>query len=227
MGIQELRRNRRTIRGPINEMDKSTVISIFPKVITENKPTMQPGVFTVPAGTFDKPGILVVGPSSWWREIDEDQPLLEIPVSSVMVADSIVKDYCNGLLGCDMAGKMPGLFCLAGEWTVNKLRQEHLPLLTKYRERQKGWYLELIKIADVLWARTNGNPLSISDDARLACQELGIKDKPWLQDFQTAELERCIACGTLKNPQFPVCPTCHAISNPDLAKKLNIQFAAQ
>jgi hypothetical protein len=224
-GIFDHQKNRRTIRGPVNPMDKSTIVSIYPKEITENKPTMQPGIFVIPAGTFDKPATLVVGPSSWWREFDEQQPLLEIPVSSIQVADSVVKDYCNGLLGCDMSGKMPGLFYLPGEHTAANIIKEYMPLLLKYRDRQKAWFLELIKIADILWARSNGNPLAISDDARFACKELNIQDKPWLQDHQTSELVRCIACGNLNNPQFPVCPICHAVTNSELAKKLNIQFA--
>ena len=101
--------NRRTIRAPVNPLDKSTVISILPKPISERKATIQPGMFELPPGTFENPSILVVGTSSWWREVDENQPLLEIPVSSVQVADSIVRDYCNGLLACDMAEKMPGI----------------------------------------------------------------------------------------------------------------------
>ena len=227
MSILNLQMNRRTIRGPVNPLDKSTVISIFPKTFTETKATIQPGTFVIPAGNLEHPSVTTVGPSSWWREIDEQQPLLEIPVSSIQVADSIVKDYCNGLLGCDMAEKMPGIFYLPGEWTVEKVKKEQAALLLKYTARQKAWFMELIKIADIMWARTNGNPLSISDDARLACKECNISDKAWLGDFQTAELVRCVACGNLGNPLFPVCPVCRAISNPELAKKLNIQFANQ
>ena len=110
--------NRRTIRAPVNPLDKSTVVSILPKPISERKATIQPGTFELPPGSFDKPSILVVGPSSWWREVDEGQPLLEIPVASVIIADSIVKDYCNGLLACDMGDRMPGLFYLPGIFTV-------------------------------------------------------------------------------------------------------------
>jgi hypothetical protein len=217
--------NRRTIRAPINPMDRCTVVSILPKEIKETKPTIQPGVFHIPAGTFEKPATLVVGTSSWWREIDEEQPLLEIPVSSIQIADSIVRDYCNGLLGCDMNDTMPGLFYVPGENTVDKIKKDHLPLLLKYQEKQKNWYKALVKIADILWARSNGNPLSISDDARLAARELNLNDKEWLKDSHTIELVRCPACGSLKNPNFPVCPTCKAVANPELAKKLNIQFA--
>jgi len=217
--------NRRTIRAPVNPMDKSTVVSILPKLIEERKPTCQPGFFALKPGNYENPSILVVGPSSWWREIDENQPLLEIPVSSIQIADSIVRDYCNGLLACDMAGKMPGLFYIPGEFSVDKLKKEHLPLLIKAKEQQKNWFLELIRIADILWSRSNGNPLSISEDARLACKELNITQKPWLGDVQHAELVRCVACGSLRNSNFPICQTCKAIADPELAKKLNLTFA--
>src|SRR6187399_2848659 len=122
-GIQQT--GRRTIRAPINPMDKSTVVSILPKEIHERKATIQPGFFDLAPGTFDNPSILVVGPSSWWREIDENQPLLEIPVSSIQIADSVVRDYCNGILACNMADQQPGLFYIHGEWTAKDLKKEH------------------------------------------------------------------------------------------------------
>lgn len=217
--------NRRTIRAAVNPMDKSTVVSILPKPISERKATIQPGIFELKPGTFDNPSILVIGPSSWWREVDENQPLLEIPVSSIQIADSIVRDYCNGLLACNMSDQMPGLFYIPGEFTVEKLRKDHSVLLAKAQQSQKKWFLELIKIADVLWSRSNGNPLSISDDARLACKELNIQNKPWLGDVQAAELIRCVACGNLRNPAYPICQTCHAIIDVEKAKQLNLTFA--
>jgi len=217
--------NRRAIRAEINPMDKSTVVSILPKQITERKPTISPGFFELPAGTFENPSVLVVGTSSWWREIDENQPLLEIPVSSIQIADSIVRDYCNGLLACNLDDMMPGLFYIPGEYTVEKIKKDHSPLLLRARENQKRWFMELIRIADILWSRSNGNPLAISTDARVACRELNITNKPWLSDIQTAELVRCIACGSLRNGQFPICQTCKAIADPELAKKLNLTFA--
>jgi hypothetical protein len=217
--------NRRTIRSPVNPMDKSTVVSILPKRIIEIKPTISPGYFELNPGSFEDPAILVVGPSSWWREVDEQQPLLEIPVSSIQIADSIIKDYANGLLACNMSDQMPGLFYIPGEFGVEKLKKDYMPLLLKAQANQKKWYLELIKVADILWSRSNGNPLSISSDARLACKEMNITNKPWLGDLQTAELVRCVACGSLRNQNFPICQTCKAIADPELAKKLGLTFA--
>lgn len=224
-GLGELKR--RAIRAPVNEMDKSTVISIYPRPIVEKKVTISPGVFELDAGTFDDPAVLVVGPSSWWRELDEEQPLLEIPVSSIQIADSVVKDFCNGILACNMGDTMPGLFYLPGAYTRGQIKKEKVAELINAQNKQKNWYKILVRIADTLWARTNGNPLTISDDMRLAAKELNLESgKDWTKDTVTMELVRCIACGSLGNPLYPVCAVCKAIKDPVKAKELGITFAA-
>jgi hypothetical protein len=216
---------RRTIRAPVNPLDKSTVVSIYPRHIIERKYTIQPGVFEIRPGTYENPAILVVGPSSWWKEIDDNQPLLEIPQSSIQIADSIVKDYCNGIIGCDMGENIPGLFYLPGEWTVERIKKEKKADLDLANRRQRNWFEALVKMADALWARTNGNSLAISDDMRLAARELNLVTKEWIQDTQTMELVRCKACGHLKNPDYPICSNCKSITDQVKAKELGLVFA--
>jgi len=215
---------RRTIRAPVNPMDKCTVVSIYPKHIRETKPTIQPGYFEIYPGSYAKPEILVVGPSSWWKELDENQPLLEIPQSSIQIADSVVKDYINGIYGCDMGEHVPGLFYIPGEWSVKRIKEEKKPDLDEANRKQRNWFGFLVKAADAMWARTNGNPLTISDDMRMAARELNLISKEWLRDVEVVDLVRCKACGTLKNPQFPVCPNCKAIDDPEKAKALGLTF---
>lgn len=217
--------NRRTVRAAVNPLDKSTIVSIYPKEIDEVKHTISPGRFIIPPGSYENPALLVVGSSSWWREIDEDQPLLEIPVSSIQIADSIVKDYCNGLLGCDMAEAIPGIFYIPGNINIIELRKSYKHELDKALTRQRNWYSTLIRLADALWARSNGNPLAISDDMRSAAKEMNLQTKDWMKDYQMVDMTRCKACGSLRNPTYPVCPVCHAIDNPDRAKELGIKFA--
>lgn len=203
--------DRRVIRSMDNPLDKTTIVSIYPKRIDEVKPTIDPGRFIIEAGSYEKPALLVVGISSWWRDVNPDEPLLEIPQSSITVADSIVKDYCNGILACNMGDAMPGLFYIPGEKSLEVIKKEHKPLLDKALVKQRNWYQALVKLADVSWARTNGNPLSIGDDMRLAAQELQLKDKAWLKDFSTISLKNCPACGALRNEMYPVCQVCHTI----------------
>jgi len=218
--------NRRTVRAETNPLDVSTIVSILPKEIDEKKCTIQPGRFIIPPGTFDKPALLTIGPSSWWKEISDEEPLLEIPISSIVVANSVVQDYCNGIYSCNMGDSMPGLFFLPGRWNRNELMKEKKSMLDMALIKQLNWYKSLVKIADTLWARTNGNPLSISDDMRLAAKELNLDGgKEWTKDSQTMELVRCKACGSLKNPAFPICSSCKAIDDPEKAAKLGLVFA--
>jgi hypothetical protein len=228
LNISEImgRSNRRTVRSEPNPLDKATIVSIFPLQIVERKCTIQPGLFIIEPGNLDSPSTLTVGPSSWWREIDDQQPLLEIPESAVKVADSVIRDWAVGLLGCDMQDKMPGLFYVLGEVSAEKIKSEYKKELTLASLRQKNWFHHLVKMGDSLWARSNGNPLAVDDLMKLAATHLGL-EKDWTKDITMVPMERCNACGALVNPLFPVCANCKAIINPELAAKSNIKFARQ
>jgi hypothetical protein len=217
-----LQQKRRTERAQVNPLDKCTVISIYPKAIREVKPTIQPGVFEILPGSLVNPSILVVGPSSWWREIDEEMPLLEIPNSSIQIADSVVKDYCNGLLAYDSERASPGLFFIPGEISLVDVKVKHKDRLEAANKKQRQWYNDLVRMADILWARTNGNPIAISEDMRLGAVELGLKDKPWLNDFSNITMINCTACGALRNPLYPICGACHSIIDKELHAKLGL-----
>ena len=214
--------NRRTIRAPVNELDKSTVVSIYPRDIIEVKPTIQPGRFHIKAGTMKNPSLLVVGPSSWWKELDEQQPFLEIPTGSIQIADSIVKDWANGLFACNMGDRMPGLFYVPGEQTLKKVQTDYTELLHEANVKQRNWFATLVEHADTLWSQSGGSPLSISENMKIAAHELGLRDKPWLRDFHTMQLEDCPSCGELYDAKFPVCKSCHQVINKKLYKELGL-----
>lgn len=214
--------NRMMIRSVRNPLDKATIVSIFPKEIREVKETIQPREFHIAPGSYESPAVAVVGPASWWRDIDIEQPLLEIPVSAVQVAHSVIMDYCNGMLGCDMSSSMPGLFYVPGEFTKEDILKNYKVKLAETKVKQQNWYAILIKLADSLWARGNGNPLVIWDEMRLAARELGI-EKVWIKDYQNIEMTKCFACGALRNPEFPICSNCKNVdmSHPR-AKEIKI-----
>lgn len=202
---------RTMIRSVRNPLDKATIVSIYPKPLNEYKETLFPGKFHIPAGRYDTPSATVIGTSSWWRDIDIEQPLLEIPVSAVSVAQSIVVDYCNGFLGCNMADLMPGLFFIPGEFTVEQVKKNYSIKLTEAKFKQDAWFAVLVRLANSLWARSNGNPLVIWDEMRMAARELGKEDVPWLKMDVQMEMTKCFACGSLRNPAYPICPTCKTI----------------
>ena len=213
---------RRLIRARKNPQDRCTVVSILAKQPpTEYKYTIWPGKFDIPKGSVEDPGLLVVGGSSWWNDYDIEKDPLEIPVGSIQLAESIIKDYCNGMIGCNMDDAMPGLFYVEGIKSKLEIKSQYRSSLVRAAEKQREWYKILVRQADSLWARSNGNPLVIMDEMRIAAQELNLNDKPWLKDFKTIEMQPCKFCGFLRNPTYPICPSCKAIdqSHP-LAKEV-------
>jgi hypothetical protein len=131
---------------------------------------------------------------------------------------------------------MPGLFYVPGniqkqiisgldfdvELSPNKKTKFSL-LLKDVEAKQKNWFSNLVKAGDILWARTNGNPLSISDDMRLAAEQLNLKEKPWMRDFTTMVMKDCPACGTMGKPGYPVCSVCHHIIDEELYKSMGLK----
>lgn len=218
---------RRTIRAEVNPFDKTTIVSIAPFDIEETILTIQPGKFFIPKGTLAEPSLTVIGPSSWWKETDPDQPLLEIVVSSVIVGRALVEDYINSMNGVTLGVVQPGVFHVPGEITsVKEIKAKYGHVLARMDTFQKAWYQFLIKQADSMWARSNQNPLAIDDQSRMAAKLLQL-DKPWIKDFQSIQNVSCIACGNLRNPQFPICPHCRMIVDKELAVKLGISAAPE
>lgn len=206
-----------------NPIDVCTIVSIYPKEMApETKIGLQPGSFIMPFGNLESPGILHVGSSSWWfARIGDEQPSLEIPVFSIIMAESLIKDCITGMLGCDMGDSMPGFFFVEGKKSKDEIKKEFSSKLQEVYLKQQNWYRVLVRLADSLWARAGGNPLALSEEMRLAANELGLKDKPWLKDFKAADLVACVACGNYRNPLFPVCNSCHYIDkNHPLAKDM-------
>jgi hypothetical protein len=198
-------------RAPLNELDKCTIISIFPRAIISVKETTQPNTYHIPAGEPDKPASIVVGSSSWWMFIGPERPKQEITHGSIQVAHAIVNDYCSGLLGHVAGQADPGIFFIKGEYANEVIKTKFATELAAAVARQRQWFFNLIEKADVDWSRTNGNPKSVSDLSRLAAERLGLKDKPWMQDFQSLKKVACVACGNLRDPNFPICPACNTI----------------
>lgn len=218
---------RKTIRRYKNEYDKCTIVSIYPRDITELKHTIEPNRFFIPAGTLSNPSMTEIGSASWFREIDEVQPILEIPVSSVQLAESIINDSINGMVACNMGTHRPGLFFVPGliEGGKEELFARFEKKILEVDQYQKNWFALLVKLADSMWARTNGNPLVIWDVQKLAATELGM-DKPWLKHFQAVDLVKCAACGGMKNPLYPVCPSCRYIDpSHSMAESGEMKFA--
>lgn len=197
----------RVERMPINPLDKSTVVSIFPDVIERVIPTIQPSNYRIEAGSYEHPAVLVVESASWWRRA-VDMPSTEIPTGSMQVARSLSEDYIRAMIETEFEHAEPGLFWVAGSFTSPEIGIKFKARLEIARERQKNWFMNLVKRADIDWTRTQGNPLCISTLSKMAAEQLNLKDKPWMKDFSTIQMVNCPACGVLKNPVYPICANC-------------------
>lgn len=216
-------------RKPVNPYDRATIISVYPREVIEVKPTTFPSRFVVAAGSVESPSLTVIEPTSWFREVDENMAPLEIQVNAFSLAESIILDYCVGFPKCVMNSAQPGLFCVPGKYdkdTILKFVAEdgstYINMLGKAIAKQRAWYGELVRMADIDWSRTQGNPMSVSELSKLAAKELGMMSKPWLQDFLAISLYPCPACGTMGNPAFPKCANCGHIINLERAAELGM-----
>ena len=221
----QLLTNRQVIRTPVNPLDKSTIISAFPKTLDETKITLQPGRFIIPAAPPNDITVSTFGTSSWFKELEEDQPLVEMVVSSVEIARSIIEDYCIGLLGCDMATAMPALFWVPGAFTKEEVKIKFKKELAESVTKQENYFKALVGLADAFWVGTGGQSAAISDDMRMAAKQLNLIDKPWLKDSVAMELVKCVACKTLINSDVIVCPNCKVVVNAKKFKELSLEFA--
>lgn len=225
-------------RLPKNPIDVTTIVSVLPKPILENRPMMQPPTFLIPAAPEGEFSILVVNSGVWLKEIELDN-FQEMYIPSAILAKSIIEDSTFSMLGASPTIG-PGVFMIPGKFTIGELRKDpvivldpdHPETARKFStylkdayERQRRWYNEIITQTDSLWARSNGNPLVVSDDARLAAKELKVS-RDWMQNFSAIEKEACKACGNLVNPSYPVCPNCKTIINEAKAKELGLKFVS-
>lgn len=217
-------------RRAVNPLDKCTIISAYPRDIKETKPTIFPGEFTVPAGkTNGEFSVTVIEPSSWFKETDPDQPPIEIPVGSTQLAESIIIDYCNSLVKAVIGVAQPALFFIPGEHDFEGVKDyksrdgiTFYNLMDRAIGLQKNWFRELVRMADIDWARASGNPMSIMDLSKMAAFELNMKDKPWLSEFKAIHMVNCQACGTMVNPGYPRCAHCGHINDKAKARELGI-----
>lgn len=194
-------------RMPVNPLDKSTVVSIFPQDIEVRKATIQPSDYKILAGTFDNPAVLVVESASWWRRA-VDMPSTEIPTGSMQVAKSIAEDYVAAMIESEPGIAEIGLFWVPGNNTASEVKTKFASKLEHARAKQNAWFANLVKRADIDWSRTGGNPMVVTALSKLAAEHLQLKDKPWMKDFNTMSMVNCPACGVLKNPAFPICANC-------------------
>lgn len=221
---------------PRNPADKSTIISVFPKEIVEDKHTIFPGHFVIPAAVSGGFSLTVIEGSSYYiPSMIDRMPPTEVQVNSAALAFAIINDYLSSTWLASKGIRGPGVFWIPGAFTrdsVLKYKDDSgrtFDVLKAEAERQqKEWFSLVMDFADEVWARSNGNPKGIPDDARIAANYLGVSStKPWMENVIASTLEHCPSCGEMINLNYPTCKHCHAIVNQAKAKELGLVFATK
>lgn len=218
---------------PRNPMDKTTIVSVYPREIVDIKPTLFPGRFVIPAARLGEFSLLIIEGASYFIPSQiEKQPPTEVQVNSMMLAESILHDSIPAM-NLVTSSSRPGVFCIPGEWNEKSiLKYRHADgrsfdeLLSLARVWQQEYWTRVIDEADYFWSKSSGNPKTIPEDAKMAAKILGVeKVKPWMHNVVASELVNCRACGEMVNPAYPVCRFCHAHLDPKKIKDLDIVFA--
>ena len=206
----------------IDQQDKSTVISLFPLPITEEKPGIYPGRFFIPACT-GSPVLVEIGQSVHYVDVGEDRPMLQVTYPSIEIARSIVEDFIRAQLAVSDDGTVrPGLTWLRGSVSTLDLKSKHAPILKTLQAQHHAWLTELVKLADDDWEKYHKHTV-VSELQRIAARCLGFtgKEKEYLLDFiPEAKSESCPACGSQVSGGIIVCPFCRCILDKEKYSQL-------
>lgn len=203
----------------------SSVISIVPFKIHEEKPGLYPGVFDIPEAKNNVPQILHIGECIHFVELDPERPALRIPNPSYKVAESIVNDYLQATLGVkpeEFAICGPGIFWRPGMYDLKKVIADCADELEFQKERQQRWFLSLVQMADDDWERTRQHKF-ITSTQRTAAKILGL-ERPWLITVPDSKtVQKCFACFSIVSAEAIICMNCKTILDIEQWKARKVQ----
>jgi len=208
----------------------SSVISLAKTPIREEIPGMQGGIYEIPACENNKPYILIIEDSFYFKpDIDGHQDMVIVP--SYQIAMSVVQMHLSSQLAFKL-GQHPALFAVPHVVVREDDLKNYKDKIAEMLAAQKAWFIALVRMGDDDWQVSHRHNM-ISDTQRMAARELGL-ERPWLETFSTIEElqeTKCPFCGTgLLNVDAPICPTCGKIHNPvrlaELEKKLTKELTS-
>lgn len=180
------------------------------------KPGLNPAEYSLPASDGKTPVCLVVDDASYTYRALYDSPKLQVPVLGQDLARSLAEDLVKAKL-CSVPGeKQPAIFFLEGEWTPETVLKLHKKIVDKHLEMQNAWYLELVKLGDIDWAKKPGSHQMVTGDSKLAAKALGY-ERPWLLEIpvqiEAPAMKNCKGCANLIPAAAIVCGVCRVVQD--------------
>lgn len=191
----------------------TTLVSMLPFPLRENKPAIMPGYFQIPGARMGEFEILRIGESIHWIESPfPKMPPIKMTAPSKEVARSIVNDYMESQLGTD-SDAAPGLFFIEGHLGKKEIIEKHSDKLSHAFENQRRWFTILIRLADDDWQATHQHRV-ISDIQRHAAKAMGIT-REWINVTLDTQMVQCPLCKDLVRPDAIIHNVCGFILKPD------------
>jgi len=196
-------------------MGKSTIVSVLPFALTEEKPGLIPGYYEIPMAEKGDFSILVV--KDGYHNVliplaDDKAPPMRVTDTSEKIAESLIMDYTNACLAIDYElSAFPGLFWIEGEQTKALIKTLYAAKLKSANEMTMRWFERLVKMADDDWARYHQHR-TITDLQRHACTYLNMS-KEWNFNVMTDGAKLCWGCKVAIHPRAITCSNCKAIIN--------------
>ena len=203
----------------------STVVSMLPYAIKEVKPNIIPGYFQIPASRNGLPALLHVGSAIHWLESPfPKQPSIKMTELSTQMARSIVNDFVEAQICLD-SDAAPGLFWIEGHVELDEVLKRHGDKVKAAEERQKRWFIRLVREADDDWAKSKSNK-AISDIQRYAARTLNL-DREWLSTTLESIMEKCPMCKGFVEQGAIIHSICGYILNPTEYAKMKDRIVSK
>jgi hypothetical protein len=204
---------------------ESTVISLVPIDINEEKPGLFPGRYKIPASDMRIPSILHVSHAKHFVYLDESRGSLGVPSPSDQVAKSIVDDWIESQLGIDEDSR-PALFWVPDELSKDMVIEKFKVEIAKRLLSQRRWFLNLAMLADNDW--TNYHKHNVISAFQRKCADIigwNPIDHEWMAPMTTMESTPCPFCGNQVPKGFSRCGNCKEVINPRLEKEIQAKMA--
>ena len=198
------------------QFDVSTVVSILPITLNEEKPGLQPPYFTIPACKDPRTTCttLAVSRSRFSVYIDMSRPSIIVPEPSDIIAESICRDYKISVSHYSPDVAEPGLFWVKGDLSPSEIMasKEIAPQLARARGMQNTWFTFLVAEADDSWGKNHMRRM-ISNLQRIAAVELGLT-REWDIELEVEQSEKplaCKFCRAMIHPASIICMHCRGV----------------